>query len=114
MATLLKAAERDHEEWESVESSYTLHSEETDTYVDGERSRQRLFISQPFLWEPSIDDIHLSFDAFEAPCGEDCEECLIPEEYKLVSSEEAIDVMAFLGIRRAEPLQASRPSREWE
>ena len=39
--------------------------------------------------------------------GPECEEdCPIPEEYKIMSETEAIDVMAFLGISRATPLRA--------
>jgi hypothetical protein len=116
MATALKASDRDHEDWDWMgEQTHTLHYEDTDTYVDGEPLRSRLFISQPLLWEPSmLDDIHPTFNSIEAPCGEDCDECLIPEEYKIVANEEAVDVMAFLGIRRAEPLQATRTALDWE
>jgi hypothetical protein len=115
MATALKAADRDHEDWDWMEQTHTLHYEDTDTYVDGESLRSRIFISQPLLWEPSmLDDIYPSFDSIEAPCGEDCEECLIPEEYKIKANEEAVDVMAFLGIRRADPLLVTRPALDWE
>jgi hypothetical protein len=61
-----------------------------------------------------LDYIHPTFDSIEAPCGEDCDECLIPEEYKIVANEEAVDVMAFLGIRRADPLLVTRAARDWE
>jgi hypothetical protein len=44
-----------------------------------------------------------------AACGDDCEECLIPDDLKvLLDWEKDIDVMAFLGIQRAEPLRATR------
>jgi hypothetical protein len=42
-------------------------------------------------------------EAMEA-CGDDCEECLIPEDLKIIP-DNSINVMAFLGIRRAEPLK---------
>jgi hypothetical protein len=112
MTTALKSADDD---WDWMDPTYSLHYEDTDTYVDGEPLRSRMFISQPLLWEPSmLDDIHPTFDNIEAPCGEDCESCLIPEEYKVVANEEAVDVMAFLGIRRAEPLQVARVALDWE
>jgi hypothetical protein len=115
MTTALKSADRDHEDWDWMEQTHTLHYEDTDTHVDGEPLRSRIFISQPLLWEPStLDNIYPTFDDMEAPCGEDCDECLIPEEYKIVANEEAIDVMAFLGLRRAEPLQVTRPAQDWE
>jgi hypothetical protein len=48
----------------------------------------------------------------EQQCGEDCEECLIPDDLKLLpETDENINVMEFLGIRRAEPL---RKVGEWE
>jgi hypothetical protein len=51
------------------------------------------------LWDP-VDSLF----AMEDDCvGEDCEEeCLIPEEYK---SNVSFDVMAYLGIQRAEPVR---------
>jgi hypothetical protein len=116
MSTALKVSDRDHEEGDWMEQTHTLHYEDTDTYLDGEPLRSRIFISQPLLWEPSmLDDILPTFDDMEAPCGEDCDECLIPEEYKIFANEEAaVDVMAFLGIRRAEPLQVTRLAQDWE
>jgi hypothetical protein len=115
MSTALKISGGDHEDWDWMDPTYSLHYEDTDTNVDGEPLRQRMFISQPLLWEPSIlDDVLPIFDSFEAPCGEDCESCLIPEEYKIVAKDEAVDVMAFLGIRRAEPLQVARVALDWE
>eukprot|EP00543_Licmophora_paradoxa_P008009 CAMPEP_0202451050 /NCGR_PEP_ID=MMETSP1360-20130828/9560_1 /ASSEMBLY_ACC=CAM_ASM_000848 /TAXON_ID=515479 /ORGANISM="Licmophora paradoxa, Strain CCMP2313" /LENGTH=127 /DNA_ID=CAMNT_0049069515 /DNA_START=83 /DNA_END=463 /DNA_ORIENTATION=+ len=47
-------------------------------------------------------------------CGDDCEECEIPDEYK-ISDEPQLDVMSFLGIKRAEPLRVKDQIniREW-
>jgi hypothetical protein len=40
-------------------------------------------------------------------CGKDCEDCDIPEDWKTpFSTTDKIDVMDFLGIKRAEPLIA--------
>jgi hypothetical protein len=49
-------------------------------------------------------------------CGDDCEECLIPEDLKILPDcEKDIDVMAFLGIQRAEPLQVTRSGTiDWD
>ncbi|KAL7514173.1 hypothetical protein ACHAXN_013275 [Cyclotella atomus] len=46
-------------------------------------------------------------------CGEECDEqCEIPEYYKRFANKDAkVDVMAFLGIKRAEPL---RVQRDWD
>mmetsp|Transcript_42655 Transcript_42655/g.62460 ORF Transcript_42655/g.62460 Transcript_42655/m.62460 type:complete len:172 (+) Transcript_42655:76-591(+) len=42
--------------------------------------------------------------AWNEVCGEECElQCEIPEDFKL-SGDQSVDVMAFLGISRAEPL----------
>lgn len=127
MATLLRASEHEHDERDTVDVSrsslvgrtYALRFEETDIYVDGERLESRLFISQPLLWEPSPLDKDLNdvdFFGGEEPCrGADCEEeCLIPDEYKVVSEEQVQAAMAFLDIRKAEPLLASRPIMDWQ
>ncbi|KAL7539097.1 hypothetical protein ACHAXR_010866 [Thalassiosira sp. AJA248-18] len=42
-------------------------------------------------------------------CGDDGDQCDIPEEYKVAAPK--VDVMSFLGIRRAEPLQVQR---DWD
>lgn len=39
-----------------------------------------------------------------AACGDDCEECLIPDDLKIIP-DDSVNVMAFLGIQRAQPLQ---------
>lgn len=76
-----------------------------------------MFISSPLLWEPIGNDyVHSFFGEDHVSCGEDdCEdECLIPEEYKIAAQEETVDVMAFLGIKRAEPLRTVPYARDWE
>jgi hypothetical protein len=49
-------------------------------------------------------------------CGDDCEECLIPEDFKIIpNSQKDLDVLSFLGIRRVEPLNAKRSLlRDWD
>lgn len=117
ISTQLKASERDHShDRDLVDNTFALHFEETDTYVDGELFQSRMFISKPLLWEPHPHDgIHFAFFEDDV-CGEDCEEdeCPIPEEYKLAAKESAVDVMAFLGIHRAEPLQVEPKIRDWD
>ena len=51
-----------------------------------------------------------------AACGDDCEECLIPDDLKILpDAQKGIDVMAFLGIQRAEPLRAWGTSNmDWD
>lgn len=88
----------------------------------------RLRLERTFLFEvgEEVDELLLPYRKYEstdytvftsfelgATCTDDCDECAIPDEYKNVfPAEEQIDVMAFLGIRRAEPLRVNR--REWE
>lgn len=52
-----------------------------------------------------VDDDGPSWDSSALDtCGEDCDECEIPEELKLLSDTQQLDVMTFLGIQRAKPL----------
>eukprot|EP00547_Thalassionema_nitzschioides_P002794 CAMPEP_0194224598 /NCGR_PEP_ID=MMETSP0156-20130528/37885_1 /TAXON_ID=33649 /ORGANISM="Thalassionema nitzschioides, Strain L26-B" /LENGTH=133 /DNA_ID=CAMNT_0038956241 /DNA_START=22 /DNA_END=423 /DNA_ORIENTATION=+ len=47
-----------------------------------------------------------SFDDISS-CGEECEECLIPDHFKASQDvDQIIDVLDFLGIKRAKPLRA--------
>jgi hypothetical protein len=79
----------------------------------------RIFVSRPVLWDHSHytgkDTILNFFDShnlqladddhcFEEECDTDC---LIPEELKAGVSLDRVDVMRYLGLRRARPLQAS-------
>uniref|UniRef100_A0A7S2R1D0 Uncharacterized protein n=1 Tax=Eucampia antarctica TaxID=49252 RepID=A0A7S2R1D0_9STRA len=44
-----------------------------------------------------------------SPCrGEECEQCEIPDEFKLPDTLSPVDVMAILGIQRAEPIRLNR------
>lgn len=42
-------------------------------------------------------------------CGEDCEDCLIPDHYKIDPVFENFDVLAFLGIQRVQSIE-----RNWQ
>lgn len=46
-------------------------------------------------------------------CGGDCEQCEIPEDFRVTANGDLpeVDVLAFLGIRRAEPLQVRQ---DWD
>ena len=47
-----------------------------------------------------------SYELEADTCGEDCEDCAIPDDWKYsVELQDQVDVMQFLGIRRAEPLR---------
>jgi hypothetical protein len=46
-------------------------------------------------------------------CGEDCDECVIPEEMRGLYDNSELDVFGFLGIKRAEPLRVNS-LRDWE
>jgi hypothetical protein len=62
-----------------------------------------------------VEDDDWTLEAMAA-CGDDYEECLIPEDLKILRDwEKDIDIMAFLGIQRAEPLLAKRSTRlDWD
>lgn len=104
-------------------------SSDSDHVLDANRLRlERTFLYE--VVEDDSDDVLRSYQQYElneyaedpwfdlsatAACTDDCEECAIPDEYKTVMpAEEQIDVMAFLGIRRAEPLRVNRKSLEWD
>lgn len=114
VATQLKARS-DDEEVDSypatLERTYTLHYKEEGDLYDGEILRQRVFISEPCGMDESLFSALYGSDSDSSSCGEDCEECPIPEEFRLPTG--TIDVMAFLGIQRAEPIKVER-LREWE
>jgi hypothetical protein len=104
---------------------YTLHYENRYKEIGGEYFQCRLFISEPFFLDVSLFGIVNPFDTHAgiedddilAACGDDCVECAIPEEYKRIASENPIDVMAFLGIRRAEPIRVAgnhHSAGDWE
>jgi len=46
----------------------------------------------------------------DTPCGEECEVCLIPDEYKM-SELAAQRIMTYLGISRAVPMSAETVQR---
>ena len=56
-------------------------------------------IDNPFDIQPTSTDDH---DVIDFCDGDDCEECLIPEEYKHVDS--PIDVLMYFGIQRAKSI----------
>ena len=68
-----------------------------------------------------MDPSTLSEDDYADYCeGDLCDpdECQIPESFKLAPGKAPMDVMAFLGIKRAEPIQAQQPrqqdKKEWQ
>jgi hypothetical protein len=74
----------------------------------------RLFISRQLLVDFAVFGVVNPFDSITTPVvetspgstedGDDEEDCLIPEEYKLVDPQEAANVMEYLGIQRAKPV----------
>jgi hypothetical protein len=132
--TALRATNENEEEHESASRhrhssgdlsriSYTLHYESRYVDVNGELLRSRLFIAEPLVLDAAMFGIKNPYDSVDGDlldedylsCGEDCMECPIPEEYKEIAAENKIDVMAFLGLRRAEPIRVDRHLQgEWE
>ena len=59
----------------------------------------------------TTDDVGIDYLCQGEACGgteDDDDECKIPDSFKLVPGEGAVDVMAFLGIRRADPLKTTK------
>jgi hypothetical protein len=114
MLTVLRARDRDddsddyHTYRASLEHTYLMEYYEEDP---AEILRKQLFKSNEYVLKESL----FAEAEVEIECvGEDCEECLIPEEFKPMPGEETIDVMAFLGIRRAEPLKVDRRTHDFQ
>lgn len=106
-----------HEEVLSrLEAIYGMDTDSHMDYTKGGKTRQA-------LWQEPGEERVVLGDWMELAaepclgdcCGDECDQCDIPEEYKEVTSTKGetpkVDVMAFLGIRRAEPL---RVSRDWD
>eukprot|EP00545_Synedropsis_sp_CCMP1620_P014618 CAMPEP_0119012868 /NCGR_PEP_ID=MMETSP1176-20130426/7670_1 /TAXON_ID=265551 /ORGANISM="Synedropsis recta cf, Strain CCMP1620" /LENGTH=148 /DNA_ID=CAMNT_0006965903 /DNA_START=27 /DNA_END=473 /DNA_ORIENTATION=- len=81
------------------------------TYLDEDGFDMRHFEDSDFVRKEVIDSItshEKSHDFWTAEamaaCGDDCEECLLPDDFKIIP-DDSINVMAFLGIQRAEPIQ---------
>jgi hypothetical protein len=120
--------EPDEHENITVASSrvYTIPYETQFEELDGEVFQRRLFIAEPFIFHSSMFGVRNPFDTSEevtnavimdnadyGSCiGDDCDECFIPEEYKHVESH--VDVMAYLGIKRVEPIRALLLPGDWE
>jgi hypothetical protein len=47
-------------------------------------------------------------------CDSDEHDCLIPDEFKVLSDDAANEVLSYLGIRRAEPIRVDQQMRIWE
>jgi hypothetical protein len=125
---------------ENVPQRYSLHYESRYEEINGEYFQSRLFISEPFVLDPSTFGIVNPFDDLvsatsnwntalvptptdvdeggsnDSFCGEECDECAIPDEFKLVDVN-PIEVMAYLGLQRAKPLQSPKvymTMADWE
>ena len=129
-------SDEDHEQ-EGPESSswnmYSLHYENRyETDWNGELIQSRVFISKPFVVDASMFGLANPFDLesfvdMSRPTSkadvqdddDDDVDCAIPEHYKIIAESGGIDVMAYLGLTRAMPLQVNAPSDssilgEWE
>jgi hypothetical protein len=47
-------------------------------------------------------------------CDSDEQDCLIPDEFKVLSDDDANEILSYLGIRRAEPIRVDQQMRVWE
>lgn len=94
-----------------LEAIYEMDSDLGAAAVEGEASSstrrllddggERVVLGDWMEWEDGA--------CFGDSCGDDLDQCDIPEEYKVASPK--VDVMSFLGIRRAEPLKVMR---DWD
>lgn len=99
--TLLQSRSPSVETNSPVESyHFDIGSVLNQSYVLGEFSflRER---AEELSTEAFGDGLNDHYDTCSGPY---CEECQIPEEWKTHGSEDQIDVMEFLGIRRAKPI----------
>jgi hypothetical protein len=79
----------------------------------------RLFISRPLLVDFDVFGVVNPFDSTSPMVestddGDDEEDCLIPEKYKLVDPQDVANVLEYLGIQRAKPVVSAllvRPTR---
>jgi hypothetical protein len=115
--SVLKASEQEEEEEDghtqrvmALERTYVLNY-----YDGGHESGSQQRDDRSFLEESLDVQLHESLlfgleqyrhavAAEESSCGADCEECLIPDDFK-ICPDDTIDVMEFLGIKRARPLR---------
>jgi len=90
-----------------MDSDFFLHDTRDNSHQLLEEG-ERVVLGDWTEWEEST--------CFDGSCGDDdYDQCDIPEEYKIAAPK--VDVMAFLGIRRAEPLQIQikyTNMRDWE
>jgi hypothetical protein len=80
-------------------------------YESENKMRDGFVQMHPLLWDGYIFDGTQSFEV-DFPCGDECEQCPIPDDFKNDSDD--IDVMAFLGIRRAVPLLVHEEPDDWQ
>jgi hypothetical protein len=80
----------------------------------------RLFISRPLLVDFDVFGVVNPFDSTTSPMvestddGDDEEDCLIPEKYKMMDPQDVANVLEYLGIERAKPVVSAllvRPTR---
>mmetsp|Transcript_29581 Transcript_29581/g.44026 ORF Transcript_29581/g.44026 Transcript_29581/m.44026 type:complete len:158 (-) Transcript_29581:178-651(-) len=101
----------------SLEKTYTASgfSEEPEVFLHDKEDDLRLHLDDlVVLSTATVYDC----DWFEAcsPRIEDFEQCDIPDDFKILSSSNTVDIMGFLGIRRAEPLRVEQKNeyRDWD
>lgn len=100
---------------------YTIQYGNQFAELEGEVFRRRIFIAEPFIFDSSMFGVVNPFDVSEevsnaitddSCTGDNCDECLIPEGFKHVES--PVDVMAYLGIKRVEPIRTLLRLDDWE
>mmetsp|Transcript_28663 Transcript_28663/g.44023 ORF Transcript_28663/g.44023 Transcript_28663/m.44023 type:complete len:150 (+) Transcript_28663:90-539(+) len=92
-----------------LEDSFSLSEETYDDYfepnIDSDEDRVILDPLDNSIPVQMYRDDWFDGQWLARACGEDCEQCEIPEDYKILPAPK-VDVMAFLGIKRAEPIQS--------
>ncbi|CAB9506713.1 expressed unknown protein [Seminavis robusta] len=110
-STALKAsAEREHDPQEI--GAFRQRLEQSFGVFDGDS----VDAMSSFVFRRDIEEQRLL--DMEGECeGDECdsaEECQIPDAFKVLPDESAVDVMAFLGIKRAEPLRPKTNAGDWQ
>ena len=117
-STVLKATASDRDDEEelcrglmALEPTQVLHPNSQSVFdLLFNQAGKNILLDEPYAMEDLLlsglqtYEESLAVEEDSLSCGADCEDCLIPEEFKSFPGNQAFDVMAYLGIKRAEPV----------
>ena len=104
-----------------LERTFALHES---TNREGQSSAHDYFTLDSSLLDELVGYHDVTYESsFASPsetfckgdgCDSDEDDCFIPDEFKVLSDDDANQVLSYLGIRRAEPIRVDQPMRTWE